>query len=117
MITESRFGGIRIDGKQYEHDVVIRLSGAIEKRKKELSKKYYGSSHPISEEEIRFIFEKGCQVMVIGTGQYGRVYLTREAAAYLNQEGCQAVLFPTPEAISIFNSEVRPKIGLFHLTC
>ena len=33
------FGAITIDGKTYEHDVVVRLSGEVVKRKKKLSKK------------------------------------------------------------------------------
>ena len=33
-----------MDGKTYEHDVVVRLTGEVVKRKKKLSKKYYGTS-------------------------------------------------------------------------
>jgi hypothetical protein len=43
-IEGTTFGTITIDGKTYEHDVIIRLSGEVEKRKKKL-KKYYGTSH------------------------------------------------------------------------
>ncbi len=48
-IEETRFGNITIDGKTYDHDVVIRLFGDVIKRKKKLSKKYYGTSHVLSE--------------------------------------------------------------------
>jgi hypothetical protein len=41
-IDGTTFGTITIDGKTYEHDVIIRLSGEVVKRKKKLSKKYYG---------------------------------------------------------------------------
>ncbi len=47
-IERSTFGAITIDGKTYEHDVVIRLSGEVMKRKKKLSKKYSGTSHALS---------------------------------------------------------------------
>jgi hypothetical protein len=47
-IERTTFGTITIDGKTYEHDVVIRLSGEVVKRKKKLSKKYYGTSHVLS---------------------------------------------------------------------
>ena len=40
-IENTSFGTITMDGKTYEHDVVVRLSGEVVKRKKELSKKYY----------------------------------------------------------------------------
>jgi hypothetical protein len=44
-IDSTTFGTITIDGKTYEHDVVVRLSGEIVKRKKKLSKRLYGTSH------------------------------------------------------------------------
>src|SRR5262245_9964009 len=47
-IGGTTFGTITIDGKTYEHDVIIRLSGEVVKRKKKLSKKYYGTSHVLS---------------------------------------------------------------------
>ena len=50
-IENTTFGTITIDGKTYEHDVVIRLSGEVVKRKKKLSKKHYGTSHVLSKEE------------------------------------------------------------------
>ena len=37
-IEGTTFGTITIDGKTYEHDVIIRLSGEVVKRKKRLSK-------------------------------------------------------------------------------
>ncbi len=36
-IENTKFGATTIDGKTYEHDVVIRLSGEVVKRKKKLS--------------------------------------------------------------------------------
>jgi hypothetical protein len=57
-IEGTTFGTIKIDGKSYEHDVIIRLSGEVVKRKKKLSKKYYGTSHVLSKDEAKFVFEK-----------------------------------------------------------
>ena len=82
------FGAITIDGKTYEHDVVVRLSGEVVKRKKKLSKKLYGTSHVLSEDEAKFLFEKGCDQVVIGSGQMGNVHLSPEAEAYLERKGC-----------------------------
>ena len=60
-IERTTFGTITIDGKTYEHDVIIRLSGEVTRRKKKLSKKYYGTSHVLSKDEAKFVFEKGCE--------------------------------------------------------
>jgi hypothetical protein len=35
-IDSTTFGAITIDGKIYQHDVVVRLSGEVVKRKKKL---------------------------------------------------------------------------------
>ncbi|MBN4083101.1 hypothetical protein JYU08_00280 [bacterium AH-315-B06] len=51
------------------------------KRNKKLSKKSCGTSHINSEDEIRFIHEKGCRHLVVGTGQSGLAALSPEAAA------------------------------------
>jgi hypothetical protein len=45
-IDDTEFGSITIAGKTYEHDVVIRLSDNVVKRKKKLSKRLYGTRTP-----------------------------------------------------------------------
>ena len=116
-IERSEFGSITIDGKIYEHDVLIRLSGEVVKRKKKLSKKLYGTSHTLSKDEAKFVFEKGCQQLILGSGQHGNVHLSPEAEAYFAKRGCTVLLQPTPEAIQSFNTSQGKKIGLFHVTC
>ena len=116
-IDSTIFGAISIDGKTYEHDVVVRLSGEVVKRKKKLSKMLYGTSHVLSEGEAKFLFEKGCDQVVIGSGQMGNVHLSPEAEAYFKRKGCEVLLEPTPEAIQTFNRSRARRIGLFHVTC
>jgi hypothetical protein len=116
-IERTTFGTITIDGKTYEHDVIIRLSGEVARRKKQLSKKYYGTSHVLSKDEAKFVFENGCEQLILGTGQMGNVHLSPEAEAYFAKKGCAVLLQPTPRAIHTFNSSHAKKIGLFHVTC
>ena len=96
-INETEFGSITIAGKTYEHDVVVRLADKVVKRKKKLSKRLYGISHTVSEDEARFVFEKGCEELIFGTGQYGNAALSPEAAAFLKRKGCKVIAKPTPE--------------------
>jgi hypothetical protein len=116
-IEGTTFGAITIDGKTYEHDVIIRLSGEVVKRKKKLSKKYCGTSHVLSKDEAKFIFEKGCEQLILGSGQIGNVRLSPEAEAYFKKKGCRVLLQPTPEAQHAFNKSRAKRIGLFHVTC
>jgi hypothetical protein len=116
-IEGTAFGSITIGGRGYDHDVVIRLSRDVVKRKKKLSKRVYGTSHTVSEDEARFVYEKGCKELIFGTGQHGNAALSQEASAFLEEMGCRVVAAPTPEAIRTFNQCRKPKIGLFHVTC
>ena len=93
--------------------MVIQLSGEVVKRKKKLSKKYYGTSHVLSKDEAKFVFERGCEQLIVGSGQMGNVHLSPEAEAYFAKKGCKVLLQPTPEAIQLFNKSKARKIGLF----
>jgi hypothetical protein len=97
--------------------VIIRLSGEVVKRKKKLSKKYYGTSHVLSKDEAKFVFESGCEQLILGSGQMGNVHLSPEAEAYFAKKDCKVLLQSTPEAIHVFNRSHAKKIGLFHVTC
>jgi hypothetical protein len=117
QIDSTSFGNITINGRTYDHDVIIRLDGDIVKRKKKLSKKLYGTSHVVSKDEAKFVFEKSAELLVLGSGQEGNVRLSPEAEAWLAKKGCKVVIQPTPETLQVFNEARGKKIGLFHVTC
>ena len=116
-IESTTFGAITIDGKTYGHDVIVRLSGEVVKRKKKLSKKYHGTSHVLSKEEAKFVFERGCDEIIIGSGQMDNVRLSPEAEEFFKKKDCKVRLRPTPDAIHVFNDSHAKKVGLFHVTC
>jgi hypothetical protein len=117
IIETTAFGSITIDGETFDHDVLIRLSGKVKKRKKKLSKQVYGTSHTLSAAEAEYVYESGCETLIVGSGQYGVLTLSDEAAAFFEKQGCEVILQPTPDAIKTFNQMAGPKIGLFHVTC
>jgi hypothetical protein len=116
-IDETQFGSVTLDGKVFEHDVLIRLGGKVEKRKKKLSKAVHGTSHTISLAEARHVYQKGVVRLLIGAGQQGRVSLSEEAAAHFKRHRCQVELLPTPEMIPVWNQAEGAVIGLVHVTC
>ncbi len=116
-IDKTEFGSITVEGEEFNHDILIRLSSKIKKRKKKLSKAIYGTSHTISLDEARHVYQKGAERLIIGSGQYGRVELSEEAAEYFERKDCQVKLFPTPEAIEAWKKAEGDVIGLFHVTC
>jgi len=116
-IDGTEFGSITIDKVLYPHDVLIRQSGVVEKRKKKLSKELYGTSHILSLAEAEFVYQEGCRLLIVGTGQSGNLELSPEAADFFARHDCRVLAEPTPRAIVRFNETHAPKIGLFHVTC
>ena len=116
-IDQTTFGSITVEGTVIEHDIIIRFGGQVEKRKKKLSKAIYGTSHVLSLDEAKYVYEKGTKRLIIGSGQDGNVELSEEAADYFKRKECQVDLWPTPEAIGAWNKSKGLVIGLFHVTC
>ena len=116
-IDKTRFGSITVEGEVYRHDLLIRPDGEVLARSNELSKAVYGTSHIISLDEAKFVYEKGAEGIIIGAGQSGMVRLSEEAADYFKRKNCQVKLQPTGEAIQIWNETEGALLGLFHVTC
>ncbi len=116
-IEGTTFGCITIAGETYKRDVIIRLDGKVKKRKKKLSKAIYGTSHKISLDEAKHIYQRGAERLIIGTGQFGMTKLSTEAAEYFERKKCQVDLFRTKRAIKAWNTAEGAVIGLFHVAC
>ncbi len=116
-IDHTEFGSIIIGGVTYEHDVLIRLSGDVKKRKKKLSSAVFGTSHIISLDEAEHVYEDGARRLIIGCGQTGMVTLSDEAEAYFKDRGCKVELLRTPDAMRAWNEAGGKVVGLFHVTC
>ncbi|NLO30227.1 MAG: hypothetical protein GX120_06955 [Methanosarcina mazei] len=116
-INSTSFGSITVRGKTFNYDILIRLDGKVEKRRKKLSKKLYGTSHKISLEEAKYIYEKGAEKLIMGTGQTGYVELSKKAEKYFRKKDCKVKLLPTPKAIKIWNKSKGRVIAMFHVTC
>jgi hypothetical protein len=77
-IENTTFGAITIDGKTYEHDVVIRLSGEVVKRKKKLSKKYCGTSHMLSKVEASLSLKRDVSSSWLGRAKWAMCIYRRK---------------------------------------
>jgi hypothetical protein len=69
----------------------------------------------MSLEEAEFVYEKGCRLLIVGTGQNGNLRLSPEAADFFADKGCAVVTEPTQRAIAVFNRANEDRIGLFHV--
>jgi hypothetical protein len=114
---KTAFGWIEVGGTRYDHDIVIHTDGSVTKRKKKVSKPFaeeYGHT-PLSAGELAFLEEERPEVVYIGTGQYGDLPLTPDAAALL--EAYAPVVLPTPDLIAVIKQERRKYAAVLHVTC
>ncbi|NJE53985.1 Mth938-like domain-containing protein [Thermococcus sp. 21S9] len=111
------FGRIVVDGKTYEHDIVVYPSGRVEKRKKWLSKAKHGTSHRLDPDELREYLTEDFEVLIVGTGYYGYLSLLPESRELLKDR--EVYELPTGEAVELFNElhEKKRVLGIFHVTC
>jgi hypothetical protein len=93
------FGFLRIDGRAFEHDVVIDR-GEIRDRKKKPSKKFgddFGHTPLSIVEDIPW----KCRQLVIGTGAYGRLPVLKEVERQAKRHKIKLLILPTIEAIEV----------------
>ena len=111
------FGRIIVDGKTYEHDIVIYPSGNVEKRKKWLSKGKHGTSHKLDPDELREYLKEDFDVLVVGTGMYGYLSLLPGSRELVKDKEVHEL--PTGKAVELFNELWGKKrvLAIFHVTC
>jgi hypothetical protein len=116
-IDHTALGEITIDGKTYDHDVIIGLSGEIVKRKRNCRRSCMVPRTLYRRTRQNSFLKRGCRQLILGSGQEGNVRLSPEAGAFFAKKDCEVVIEPTPRAIRAFNEAHGRKIGLFHVTC
>ncbi len=109
------FGSIQIDGKTYDHDVVLDR-GVIRKRDKKASRQLRSaSSHtPLSlSEKIPW----DCRRLVVGTGAQGALPLVPELRREAERRGVELVSLPTGDAIALLEKDSEGTNAVLHVTC
>ena len=106
------FGSIVIDGKTYRQDLLI-WPGYIK------SDWWRQEAHLLQLDDVAEALAAAPQVLVVGTGQPGRMQVDSGLAAYLQEQGIDLVVRPTREACR----EINTRAGMWrlaaalHLTC
>jgi hypothetical protein len=109
------FGSIEIDGKAYEHDVVID-GGRIRKRKKKVSRKFreqFGHTPLSLEEEIPW----KCQRLIVGSGKYAALPVMDEVKLQAHRRNVDIMILPTGAAINELGRNPANTNAILHVTC
>jgi hypothetical protein len=110
------FGSIEVDGREYEHDVVIE-GGRVRQRKKKPSKPYrneFGHTPLSAEEELPW----GGSRLIIGTGAYGSLPIMPDVVEEAGRRGVDLAALPTEDACQLIASlDEREVYAVLHVTC
>lgn len=110
------FGEIELDGRRYDHDVVID-AGRIGKRRKKASKPYrerYGHTPLSADEPLPW----GGERLIVGTGASGSLPIMPEVAEEAERRGVELIALPTEEALELVAAvEPGEVYAVLHVTC
>jgi glucokinase len=112
-----RFGEVTVGGCKYEHDIYIRVDGAVKDRKKCPRGANPRVCHTVGLKEIQKVCRGGPEVLFIGAGRSNSVKVAKVAAEALRSEAIQLRTLTTPRAIRAYNADLRRKAILLHVTC
>lgn len=117
-IDSSKFGEIIIDNKKYRQ--VLIIGNSVSEREYERLVGLFDTSHRIGDWEIMKLLKGSPDVVVIGTGQEGRLDVGEELFKKSKDKNIEVLVAITPEAIKIYNEKVREGRrvnALIHTTC
>lgn len=109
------FGVIKIDGKEYNYDLVID-HGIVHKRKKKASKALkHGFGHtPLSAHEN---IPWDCKTLLIGTGTYGSLPVMDDVKEEAERRGINLITDLTKEICEQLSLDPKDTNAILHCTC
>ena len=112
-IDHYTFGQIAVDGRDFQSDLIIFPEGVQENWRRQ-------EGHRLDRDDLQTVLTEKPDMLVIGTGYFGRMQVPQETLAALSQAGISVHLAKTGDAVSEFNRLQREyaRIGAaLHLTC
>ncbi|MCS7214915.1 MAG: Mth938-like domain-containing protein [Thermodesulfovibrio sp.] len=112
-ITHYSFGKMVVDGNEYTKDLIVFPDS--------VSPSWWRKEgHSLCMEDLEDVFKREINVLVVGTGAYGRMIVNEKLIQDLKNKGIETYVSETDKAVLLFNkfSEEGKKVaGAFHLTC
>lgn len=112
MIESYSFGHITIDGREYRSDVIVyrdRVDGSWWRKQ----------GHRLQVEDIPEVLRRQPDVLVVGTGDSGRMKVDDEVREEAKRRGIALMVSDTHRAVEAYN-ELAPEkhvVAALHLTC
>jgi hypothetical protein len=113
QIDHYGFGHIDIEGRSYDADVII-FPDRVQERW------WRHKGHRLAQEDLGPVMAERPEVLVVGTGYYGRMQVPKETLASLGAAGIDVRVLKTDRAVAEFNRlqrEYASIVAALHLTC
>ena len=112
MIESYSFGDIEIDGDRYTNDVKIFPDHIEDNWWRE-------EGHSLHPEDIEDVIEESPEVLIVGTGAYGRMKVPEETRDYIESNGIDLITEKSGSAWETYNKLCKKKevVAALHLTC
>ena len=107
------FGCMEIDEHSYRSDLILSRAGVKEPWWRQ-------KGHQLQIEDLAEILAQQPDILVVGTGYYGRMKVPEPVRDYLAERGVELHAEQTSLAVKRFNDLQRNNarlVGAFHLTC
>lgn len=114
MIDNCSFGSMTIGGRHYDSDLKIFPDGKV------TPNWWRASGHLLTPDDIADLVASHPEVLVVGTGIYGRMQTDDKIVTLLVQNEIALVAEPTETAAQKFNAarnKNKRVAACFHLTC
>ena len=113
-IDSYSFGRIRVDGVDYSKDVILLRGGVRSPWWRE------AGGHVYAPTDIEEVVAAAPEVVVLGTGYFGRVKVLEETLTGFADVGSEVIVEKTGRAVETFNQLAAAGRGVaaaLHLTC
>lgn len=112
-ITGYRFGKIDIGGRAYSSDLIVTPERIVDNwRRRE--------GHNLVVADLAEVVAARPDIVVVGTGYYGRMAVSEEARRFLEAQGIGVRAARTRQAVQDFNQlqdQQARVVAALHLTC
>jgi hypothetical protein len=112
-VTGYSFGKIDIDGTVYTSDVIITPEKVDDSW-------WRKEGHRLQIPDLDAVVDAKPDVLVVGTGYFGRMLVPEETRRFLRSKGIELLDAPTGEAVKELNKLLAEKtraVAALHLTC